>query len=78
MKEAVTKVNMRTVREAGDEKEKRESFTLLFPWPQAPTPASLRSPTRSGPSTPRTRSFAARICCQKYKEEFPAEEARFK
>ena len=43
---------------------------------QAPARASLRSPTRSGPSAPRTHSFTARICCQKYQLELLAEEAR--
>ena len=61
VKEAVTKVNMRTVREAGEEKKREFS-----PRSQAPTRTSLRSATRSGPS-------AARICCQKYQLELPAE-----
>ena len=44
VKEAVTKVNMRTVREAREKKEVKRvtSDTSLLPRPRAPTRASLR------------------------------------
>ena len=62
----MTKVNIRTVKEAGEK-------INLFLRTQAATRASLA--THSGPSAPRTHSFAARICCQKRQLELPAEEA---
>ena len=62
----MTKVNIRTVKEAGEK-------INLFLRPQATTRASLA--THSGPSAPRIHSFAARICCQKCQLELPAEEA---
>ena len=67
VKEAVTKVHMRTIREAGEEKERPS----LFPRPQAPIRDSL------GAFGSRTRSFAVRICCHKYQLELLAEEASF-